>query len=203
MRRRNYPAALKYSATKETWNFADSVWNEGGKDLEQKLREAIDGKQLDRGDRIHDTIIKLSAIDIDQEKFSFDPTTNQGIIVRETAEKLQFKTTNTANIGAERESTFLGEFRLRIELGFRTTNQSRYSDDRITIDSVKFIIKNFRLDSNAKNYTTTVAVSLFCQEKFESVIFINKYDTSVTTRWAGYIESTLQRIVPVNILLTR
>jgi hypothetical protein len=48
MRRRNYPAALKYSSTKETWNFADSVWNEGGKDLEQKLREAIDGKYLER-----------------------------------------------------------------------------------------------------------------------------------------------------------
>ncbi len=204
---RNYPAALKYASTKDSGNFIHSVWNEGGKDLEQKLREALDGKQLDRGDRIYDTTIKLRSIDIDQEKLSFDPTINKGTIIRETNEKIQFKTTNPATLGAERESTFLGYFSLRIEVGFSTTNQSSYLNDRIIVDYVKIITNNFLLDSNANN-TTIATVSRFCEEKFQRVIFSNEYrtrksDTSVKTRWAGYIESVLQRTVPVNILLSR
>jgi hypothetical protein len=213
-RRRNYPAALKYVSIKDRGNFINSIWNEGGKHLEQKLREALDGKQLDRGDRIYDTTIKLRSIDIDQEEFSFDPTTNTGRIIIETNEKIQFKTTNPATLGAERESTFLGEFGLRIEVGFLTTNQSSYSDDLIKIAYVIITNKNFKLDSNA-NDTTAAAVSRFCEKKFESVMLFNGYDKlrqrkyrypadpSVTTRWAGYIESALQRTVPVNILLTR
>jgi hypothetical protein len=82
-------------------------------------------------------------------------------------------------------------------------------DDRIIVDYVKVITKNFRLDSNA-NDTTVAEVSRLCNEKFQSILSLNQYSSrqtinrgsSVTTRWAGYIESTLQRIVPVNILLT-
>ncbi len=214
IRRRNYPAALKYSSDKDNYNFIDNVWNEGAKDLEKKLRESLEGKKLERGDRIHDMIINSGAIYIDDEKFSFDPTINQGIIVRRMTKKIQFKTTSPATLGAERESTFLGEFNLKIKVNFSTTNQSRYLDDLITITHVIITTDNFRLDSDA-NDTTAAAVSRFCEEKFKSVMLFNGYDKlrqmkyrypadpSVTTRWAGYIESTLQRTVPVNILLTR
>jgi hypothetical protein len=199
---RNYRAALNYSATKDSYNFIDSLWNEGGKDLEKKFREAIDGKRLDRGDRIHDVIVKFNAINIDREFFSFSPSGNKGTIVREVTEKVQFKTTSPATLGSERESTFLGEFDLKIELKIFTTNQSKNLDDKISVYNLTVGIRNIRLDSNADD-TTASLVSRFYNKQFEDVISQINGDSSIKSMWAGYIESVLQRTVPVNILLTR
>ena len=204
IRRRNYPNALKY-ASQHSYEFIDTVWNEGGKDLEQKIQAAIDGKRLDRGDRIHDVIIKLGAIDIDNEKFSFGTSKNIGKIVRKLTEKIQFKTTSSAALGLERESTFLGEFDLKIEVTFWPKSQSSSLDDKIYVSSMTVQIMNQRLNSTADD-TTASLVSRFCNRQFEDLIYQIYHmdgDSSVKNQWAGYIESAIQRMVPVNILLTR
>ncbi len=199
---RNYRAALNYSSKKDSGNFINSLWNEGSKGLEKKFQEAIDGKQLDRGDRIRDAIVKSNAINIDREFFSFSPSGNKGTIVREMTQKVQFKTTSPATLGSERESTFLGEFALKIELKIFTTNQSKNLDDKISVYNLTVGISNARLDSNADE-TTALLVSRFYNKQFEDVISQINSDSSIRNMWAGYIESVLQRTVPVNILLTR
>jgi hypothetical protein len=197
--RKNYPAGIKYLRSGLFW----PVWEGGAKQLlEQKMREAIDGKYLEGGDRFYDVNVKFAALDADTEVFSFDPSTNKGSLENRVFKDINFKTTNSSNPNLTKETFFAGEFSLRIKVNFSTTNQSIISDDRITVNSIEVGAADYRLYSNADS-TRLIQVKNFWQRQNTNTASQIRGDSSIKRLWAGYIESTLDKHVPANILNRR
>jgi hypothetical protein len=199
--RKRYADGLKYArGNKYGREFITEVWNEGAERLlPEKIRAAIEGKYLERGDRIYDVNLKPYRIDVDAEYFSFDPTTRQGSIVRKMTFKSKFKTTNSVNPALRQESIFLGEFGIRTEVKFYVTSQT-LSDDLILVNNVTVAMNDLFLASNADDITETLVTRFWSGKRDEIIAEMNSRNSLDKPLWAGYIKSALDRTVPPNIL---
>jgi hypothetical protein len=189
--RQNYAVGFLYLAEYNYYKATDMIWNEGARvPVQQKIREAISGKQLPEGVRIYGEVINLKPYKL--VEFSFSG--NMGMIGVDVPVSIQFKTNNRSVFGRYADSTFRTKFNLQMML------VCHIKGDKIIVNDITAKMNVDSIDANERNAATFSSVDRFLKGQFQQDVESRNRTVAVKNQWAGYISSTIERLVPANIL---
>lgn len=173
-----------------------TVWNEGGKGItEQKIKEALNGKQLQKGVSIYNANVNLGGIS-QQPIISISGADRATVTISIPGNNTEFKTTTNTIFGSYADPSFRVGFNLQLDIKVSALAQ------RIQVDDVTVSIVNANIHgSNATGTLVETFADFFTKGQFSRDILsrING-DYSVKNKLADYIQSAIGRYVPANIL---
>lgn len=190
--RRNYSAGFEYIVY-DHYKTSNMIWNEGAKGLtEQKIREAISGRQIRPGLNIYGETINSDPFKL--VEFSFDPIGKDGWLGIDVPVNMQFKISNRSIFGSYADSTFRTKLNLQIML------KSSVKNNRVTVDNIEVKMNPDLIGSNAGDSRMLSSVDNFLKGEFKQDVESRNRTAVVKAQWAGYIKAAIDRFTPANIL---
>ena len=191
--RRNYSAGFFYMVQFDAYRASDTIWNEGAKGLiEQKIREAISGRQIRPGVNIYGETINLDSFKL--VTFAFDPIGKDGWLGIDVPVNMQFKISNRSVLGSYADSTFRTKLNLQIML------KSSVKNNRVTVDNIDVKMNPDLIGSNVGDSRMLSSVDNFLKGEFKQDVESRNRTAAVKAQWAGYIKAAIDRFTPANIL---
>jgi hypothetical protein len=192
----NYAAGLQYLFDRQKYfDSVGLVWSENGKKIvEQKIREAISNKQLNRGVRIYGEAISLAFLG-SMSIPNFDPNTNITIELNRQAD-ITFQTATSKNYGIYGDPSFRVKFNLTTTVKFHTI------PNLIIVDDVNVTINDIDLISSVEGKVAGLVRNFFSDKgEFQRDVMsrING-NSSIKSQVAGHIKSTIERLVTSDIV---
>jgi hypothetical protein len=194
-----YPPAIKFllNNSSSIQNIATTVWNEGGKAIaEQKIKEALNGKQIRDGVSVYNGNVGLTGIS--QTQIVQGSNSNQASIkITIPGNNSEFKTTTPTIFGSYADPSFRVMFDLEVNLKVSALQ------NKIQIDDVSIQISKAKINgSNAVGTLVETFADLWTNGKFSRDIASNiNGDYSVKDRLASGIQSAIDRYVPAGVLV--
>jgi hypothetical protein len=194
-----YPPAIKFllNNSSSIEQISKTVWNEGGKGIaEQKVKEALNGKQIRDGVSIYNTTVNLAGIRQTQvAPGSNDTQANVKIIV--PANNSEFTTTTPTIFGSYADPSFRLDFDLEVNLKISAIA------NKIQIDDVSIKVSNASIrGSNVVGSFLQAFIDFFTGGQFSrDIISRINGDYSVKEQLAMGIQSAIDRYVPAGVLV--
>jgi hypothetical protein len=193
----NYPAGVKFLlANNATFRKAiTTAWNEAGRGIaQQKISEAIGGKEISKGVSIYGQNVNLG--DIQSRGVQFDANTNQVILRVYAPGKTEFRTTTDTIFGSYGDPRFEVGFDLNITIKISTAT------NRVTIDDINVGVIGRSFEGKNAVGTVIESVKDFSTKGRFSRDIISRInvDYSIKEQLVGYVKSVIDRYVPANIL---
>ncbi len=193
----NYPAGVKYLlANNDAITKAiKTVWNEVGRAVaQQKISEAIGGKNIREGVQIYSQNVNLG--DIQSRGVQFDANTNQVILQLATTGETRFRTTTPSRLGSYADPSFYVGFDLNVTIKISTATNKVNVDD-VTVGVVG---RGFHGTNAVATVTQTVGDFATKGRFSQDIIAGINGNYSVKDQLVGTVKSAIDRYVPASIL---
>jgi hypothetical protein len=193
-----YPPAIKFllNNPRSIEQITTTVWNQGGKGIvEQKIKEALNGRKIKEGVNIYNANVNLAGIS--QTQTSPGSNNQLNIKITMSGNNSEFKTTTPTIFGSYADPSFRVMFDLEENLKISA------SGNQIQVDEVSIRIINARIHgSNAVGTLVETFADLWTNGGFSQDI-ISRINGSYSAKsdLASLIRSAIDRYVPANVLV--
>lgn len=192
---RNYPAASKFLLSNSSLlqQVVTKSWNEGGKGIaEQKIKEALNGKEIAKGANIYNVNPNLGGIS--QQQVSVSGNNQVNVTLTIPGNSAEFKSTTPTVFGQYADPSFRVGFDLNVNL--------KISTDRIHVDDLSVTVSgaNFHGSNLTGTLYETIA-DLFTNGGFSRDI-ISHINGDYETKGLldRFIQSAIISLVPSNVI---
>jgi Protein of unknown function (DUF3421) len=194
---KDYPLGVKYLlANNEMVKVAiKTVWDEGGKGIaQQKISEAIGGKQISKGVNVYGQNVNLE--DIRSTGIQFDANTNQVILQLSTTGDTTFRTTTDTVFGSYGDPSFRVSFDLNVTIKISTAT------NRVTVDDITVGVVGRGFNGTNAVGTVIESVKDFTTKGRFSQEIISRINAnySVKNQLSSYVKSAIELHVPLVVL---